>query len=330
MTAPAMPRRQVVFTDGSIRREALDLLAPSCDVRVLTEYPSEQELMTACASAEGILARLGTITGRVIEHAPRLRIIARHGVGVDAVDLAAATQRGVVVTTTGSENAAAVAEYTFALLLALVRNVLQADREMRGGAWSRAPLVGAELDGQTLGIVGLGAIGRRVARQALGFGMHVLAADPQLVTSGDARIELTTLDDLLARADVVTLHTRLTNETAHLIDARALALMKQGAYLVNTARGELVDEAALIEALATGALAGAALDTYEHEPCPPILHCAGCPTSSCRRTSPARRRRRSYAWPRARRRRSSTNSPGTSPVTSTTLKSMTCARGASR
>ena len=266
MTPSAMPRRQVVFTDGSIRREALELLAPTCDVRVLTEYPSEHELITACADADGILARLGTITGRVIGHAPRLRIIARHGVGVDAVDLAAATQRGVVVTTTGSENAAAVAEYTFALLLALVRNVLRADREMRGGAWSRAPLVGAELDGQVLGVVGLGAIGLRVARQAVGFGMHVLASDPNLSTAGDAQVELTTLDELLARADVVTLHARLTAETMHLIDARAFASMKRGAVLVNTARGELIDESALLEALATGVLKGAALDTYEHEP----------------------------------------------------------------
>ena len=175
-----------MFTDGSIRREALDLLSPTCDVRVLTQYPSEQELMAACADAEGILARLGTITGRVIEQAPRLRIIARHGVGVDAVDIKAATRRGIVVTTTGSENAAAVAEYTFALLLALMRNVVRADGDMRGGAWSRGPLIGAELDGRTLGIVGLGAIGRRVARQALGFGMRVLAADPHLTSSGDA------------------------------------------------------------------------------------------------------------------------------------------------
>jgi D-3-phosphoglycerate dehydrogenase len=268
MTASATPRRRVVFTDGSIRREALDLLSPICDVRVLTEYPSEQELMAACADAHGILARLGTITGRVIDHAPLLRIIARHGVGVDAVDLEAATRHGVVVTTTGSENAAAVAEYTFALLLALVRNVLRADGEMRSGAWSRAPLVGTELEGRTLGIVGLGVIGRRVARQALGFGMHVLAADPELVTSGDPQIELTTLDDLLGRADVVTLHTRLTADTGHLIDARAFALMKRGAVLVNTARGELVDEAALIDALSTGTLEGAALDTYAQEPLP--------------------------------------------------------------
>jgi D-3-phosphoglycerate dehydrogenase len=261
-------RPSVVFTDQTIGHEALDLLAPTCHVRVLTAYPSEHELVKACADAHGILARLGTISTRVIDSAPYLRIIARHGVGVDAVDLEAATRRGVVVTTTGSENAAAVAEYTFALLLALVRKVLVADSGMRKGEWSREALVGMELDGRTLGIIGLGAIGRRVARQANGFGMRVLAFDPKIQDAQDPGIALTSLEDLLERSDVITLHTRLTSETARLIDARALARMKPGAYLVNTARGEVVDQAALIAALSSGALGGAALDTYEQEPLP--------------------------------------------------------------
>jgi D-3-phosphoglycerate dehydrogenase len=263
-----LPRPNVVFTDQTIRHEALDLLAPTCHVRVLTAYPSEHELVKACVDAHGILARLGTITTRVIDSAPHLRIIARHGVGVDAVDLAAATRRGVVVTTTGSENASAVAEYTFALLLALVRKVLLADGAMRDGKWSREPLVGMELEGRTLGIVGLGAIGRRVARQANGFGMRVLAFDPNIGDAEDPAIEQTSFEDLLERSDVVTLHTRLTAETAHLIDARALARMKGGAVLINTSRGEVVDQSALIVALSSGTLGGAALDTYEREPLP--------------------------------------------------------------
>ena len=132
----------------------------------------------ACRDADAILARLGVVTRtRHRACAPKLRIVARHGVGVDAVDLDAATERGVVVTTTGSENAAAVAEYTFALLLALVRHVVAADAGMRAGQWDRDPLVGAELDGATMGVIGYGAIGRRVARQAMGFGMRVLAHD---------------------------------------------------------------------------------------------------------------------------------------------------------
>src|SRR5678816_3294661 len=133
-------RRIVVFTDASIRQDAFDVLAPTCDVRVLTAYPAEDALIAACGDADAILARLGTVTRRVIEAAPKLRIVARHGVGVDAVDLDAATEHGVVVTTTGSENAAAVAEYTFALLLALVRKVIRADSDMRNGEWTRKPL----------------------------------------------------------------------------------------------------------------------------------------------------------------------------------------------
>jgi len=136
-------RHVVVFTDESIRAEAADLLSPTCEVRVLRAYPSEDTLVEACRDAHAILARLGVVTRRVIENAPKLRIVARHGVGVDAVDLDAATERGVVVTTTGSENAAAVAEYAFALLLALVRHVVAADTGMREGKWDRDPLVGA-------------------------------------------------------------------------------------------------------------------------------------------------------------------------------------------
>ena len=258
-------RPLVVFTDGSIRREAVDLLAPSCEVRMLSAYPSEAALIDACGDAVAILARLGVVTRRVIEAAPKLRIVARHGVGVDAVDLAAATAHGVVVTTTGSENAAAVAEYTFALLLALVRHVVAADAGMRAGSWDRAPLVGAELDGRTLGVVGYGAIGRRVARIGTGFGMRVVASSTGAPQT-EAGVTLVPLEALLEQADVVSLHTRLTADNAHMIDGAALARMQHGAVLVNTARGELVDETALIAALDGGRLRGAALDTYEQEP----------------------------------------------------------------
>jgi phosphoglycerate dehydrogenase-like enzyme len=258
----------VVFTDGSIRKEAIDLLSPACDVRVLDAYPSEDALVEACRDADAILARLGVVTRRVIESARRLRIVARHGVGVDAVDLPAATEHGVVVTTTGSENAAAVAEYTFALLLALVRHVVQADAGMRDGKWDRDPLVGAELDGMTMGVIGYGAIGRRVARQAMGFGMRVLAHDVA-PHPPEAGVAMASLDEVLGRSDVVSLHTRLHADNARLLDAAAIARMKRGAYLVNTARGELVDEATLIAARESGSLRGAALDTYEREPLAP-------------------------------------------------------------
>lgn len=262
-----MTRPVVVLTDDSIGAEARAVLAPHCEVRVLPgQYPSEAILAGAVGDADAILARLATVTSAVIENAPRLRIIARHGVGVDAVALEAATARGIIVTTTGAANAAAVAEYTFALLLGLLRHVPAADASMRSGAWSRTPLIGGELDGKTLGIIGLGSIGRRVARQGQGFGMHVVAADPMITEPRVAGAQMTSVEGLLATADVVSLHVRLAADTHRMIDTRAIALMKPSAVLVNTSRGEVIDEPALITALQQGRLAGAALDTFDLEP----------------------------------------------------------------
>jgi D-3-phosphoglycerate dehydrogenase len=269
------PRPLVVVSDPSIRPEAIARLREYCDVTILNAYAPEDRYIAACIEASAVLARLGTVTRRVIEAAPRLRIIARHGVGVDAVDLAAATERGILVTTTGAANAAAVAEYSFALLLTLLRKTREADETMRAGLWHRDPLVGAELDGRTLGIIGLGAIGKRVARQGLGFGMKVIACDPGLAQSPVDGVGLVSREELLGAADIISLHTRLTPDTTRIIDATALAAMKPGAVIVNTARGELVDEPALIAALRSGRLGGAALDCFAEEPLPqqsPLRH----------------------------------------------------------
>ncbi len=262
----AESRWKVVFTDESIRPEAADRLHDTCSVQILRAYPSETILIEACHDADAILARLGVVTERVIEAAPRLRIIARHGAGSDAVDLPAATRRGVVVTTTGPANAGAVAEYSFALLLALLRHVALADAGTRAGAWARAPLVGEALEGKTLGIVGFGAVGRRVARIAAGFGMRVIAASGRIAAAAPKPVPVFPLRQMLATADIVSLHARLMPATEGMIDAAMIAAMKPGAVLVNTARGELVDEVALTAALQSGHLAGAALDTYAIEP----------------------------------------------------------------
>lgn len=259
-------RWKVVFTDDSICAEAVERLREYCCLQVLSAYPSEEALIQACRDADAILARLGVITARVIEAAPRLRVIARHGAGSDGVDLPVATRHGVVVTTTGSANAGAVAEYTFALLLALLRHIPAADGGMRAGTWARAPLVGEALEGKTLGIVGFGAVGERVARIATGFGMRVIAAAGRIAPAAPKPIPTFALPEMLAKADVVSLHARLMPTTYGMIDAAMIAAMKPGAVLVNTARGELVDEAALIAALQSGHLAGAALDTYAVEP----------------------------------------------------------------
>jgi phosphoglycerate dehydrogenase-like enzyme len=259
-------RWKVVLTDESIHPEVIARLADTCTVQVLHAYPSEAALMAACRDADAILARLGVVTAPVIEAAPRLRIIARHGAGSDAVDLSAATRHGVVVTTTGPANAGAVAEYTFALLLALLRHVPLAEASMRAGAWSRTPLVGEALEDKILGIVGFGAVGSRVARIAAGFGMRVIAAESRAPADRPKPVPIFPLREMLAIADIVSLHVRLMSATHGMIDADMIAAMKPGAVLVNTARGELVDEAALIGALRSGRLAGAALDSYAVEP----------------------------------------------------------------
>lgn len=265
-----MSRPLVVFTDDTVHPAAAERLASSCELRILEgAYPHEERLAEACADATAILARMGVVTRRVIEAAPKLKIISRHGIGVDAVDLDAASEHGIIVTTTGSVNAGAVAEYAFALLLGFARKVPQADGGMRNGEWNRNPLVGLELAGKTLGIVGLGAIGKPMARQALGFRMRVLAQDPVAQPPGDLEIEMTTREDLLARSDIVSLHMRFTKDTLHTIDANSLALMKPTAILLNVSRGELVDEKALITALQDGRIAGAVLDVYESEPLAP-------------------------------------------------------------
>jgi D-3-phosphoglycerate dehydrogenase / 2-oxoglutarate reductase len=256
----------VALSSKSIHPAVVARLRETCTVRILGAYPPEDALAGACHDADAILARLGVVTARVIDAAPKLRIIARHGAGSDGVDLPAATARGIVVTTAGPANAGAVAEYTFALLLALLRRVPQADAGMRAGAWSREPQVGEALEGKTLGIVGFGASGGRVARVAAAFGMHVIAAEGRGPDTTPKPVPVLPLLEMLAAADIVSLHARLMPETWGMIDARAIAAMKPGAILVNTARGELVDEAALIEALRSGHLAGAALDTYASEP----------------------------------------------------------------
>jgi len=194
---------------------------------------------------------------------PSLRIVANFGVGYDSVDVAEATRRAIVVSNTPDVLTEATAELTIALMLALLRRVVEGDRLVRRrDEWALAPtfMLGEGLAGRTLGIVGLGRIGREVARLAEAFGMRIVH------TRGSGPYEELPLDQLLARADVVSLHVRLTPGTRHLIGASELSLMRRGAVLVNVSRGPVVDEAALVHALEEGRIAGAALDVYEHEP----------------------------------------------------------------
>ena len=230
---------------------------------------SEDELVEAVADVAGIIVRSQTrITERIIEAAPQLAVIGRAGVGVDNIDLEAATARGVVVVNAPLSNTISAIEHALALLLAVARNVPQGHASLREGRWERSKLQGVELAGHTLGIVGLGRIGTGVAQRARAFEMRVVAHDPFVSSERAASIgvELVSLDALLEQSDFVTLHTALHEETRGLISSEQLARMKPGAYLVNTARGALVDEQALHEAVEGGVIAGAAIDVFSEEP----------------------------------------------------------------
>lgn len=232
---------------------------------------SEARLLELVPGAHALVVRSATrVTRAVIEAAGELRVVGRAGVGVDNVDCAAATERGVVVMNTPTGNTTTTAELAIALLCSLARHIPQADRRARAGNWGKKGLMGTELTGKTLGVVGLGRIGRVVAERGLGLRMRVLAHDPYLsghgVGSPVEGCELVELDELLAASDFVTLHVPLLEGTRNLFSRERLAKMKRGARLVNAARGGLVDEGALAEALASGHLAGAALDVLTEEP----------------------------------------------------------------
>src|ERR671914_468008 len=226
---------------------------------------SPDALARDLTNANALIVRSATtVNADLIAAAPKLRVIARAGTGVDNVDLAAATDRGIVVMNAPGANSVSVAEHAWALMLALSRSIGPADAAMKRGVWDKKRLTGAELRGKTLGVVGLGRIGQEVTNRARAFGMEVVAHDPyiseQVATTMGA--ELVSLDDLCARADYITLHIPATAETRQLFDATRLAACKPGLRIINTARGELIDEAALADAIKRGHVAGAGLDVF--------------------------------------------------------------------
>jgi D-3-phosphoglycerate dehydrogenase / 2-oxoglutarate reductase len=231
--------------------------------------PATGSLAAEIANADGLIVRSATkVTPELIEAAPKLRVVGRAGVGVDNIDVEAATHHGILVMNTPGGNAVSVAEHTFALMLAMARSVPQSNAAIHAGRWEKSGASGTELRGKTLGLVGLGRVGTEVARRARALEMTILAHDPY-VTPAAAReleVELVTLDELLKRSDVISLHTSLSPATENMFNAAAFAKMKRGARLINCARGELIDEAALADALKSGQLSGAAVDTFAQEP----------------------------------------------------------------
>jgi len=227
------------------------------------------ELAKDLADADALVVRSATqVDAKLIAAAPRLRVIARAGTGVDNVDVSAATDRGIVVMNAPGANSVSVAEHAWALMLALSRSIGAADATMKRGVWDKKRLTGAEMRGKTLGVIGLGRIGQEVTNRARAFGMVVLAHDPFISEQVAATMgaELVSLDDLCARSDYITLHIPATAETRNLFDATRLAACKPGLRIINTARGELIDEAALADAIKRGHVAGAGLDVFSVEP----------------------------------------------------------------
>ncbi len=239
---------------------------------------SPEELAEAMKDFDGLIVRSETkVRNDFMDALPKLRVIGRAGVGVDNIDVKGATARGIVVMNAPDGNTITTAEHTVALLVSMARNVPQAHALLQSGTWNKKKFVGVELNGKTLGVIGLGRIGRHVAKIAKGFGMNIFAFDP-FVSEDQAKdlgFEVGSLDDVFANADFLTIHTPVTDETRNIIGKDAFAKMKKGVRLVNCARGGLVDENALLEAIENGTVAAAALDVYATEPLPtdsPLLN----------------------------------------------------------
>jgi D-3-phosphoglycerate dehydrogenase len=251
-----------------IAETGIEILKRAADVVVQTGL-KENELIEIAPDFDAFMVRSQTkITRPVIEAASKLQIVGRAGVGVDNIDVPAATERGVIVVNSPGGNTVAVAELTFAMMLALVRRLIPAHESMMRNEWKRSSFMGHQVWGKTLGVVGVGRIGVEVIRRAQAFDMKVLGFDPFLTSARAAQlgIEAVSVEEITKRADFITVHTPLTKETRNLFDAKAIANMKDGAFLINCSRGGIVDESALYEALKSGKLGGAGLDVYSVEP----------------------------------------------------------------
>lgn len=266
-----MSKHAALIVGGDIAPKA-SILAGECGLALSSckSYPSEDELIEAANTigAQALILRMGTVSRGAIERIPTLKVIAKHGVGYDTIDIAAATDHGVIVLIAGGANALSVAEQALALLLSVARSTAWLDGRLRAGAWDKSTYTGVEISGRSIGLIGLGVIGRTFLDLLAPFNMTVRIYDPYLaddqVPTGAERVE--TIEGLLATSDVVSLHCPLTDHNRNLIDATALAAMKPDAILINTARGGLVDQDALFVALRDGVIRGAGLDTFAKEP----------------------------------------------------------------
>ncbi|MFT0736363.1 NAD(P)-dependent oxidoreductase [Ralstonia wenshanensis] len=257
----------LLVTAADLAPQALEMLG-DFEVVFAGKQPTEDDIVALCARHKpvAIIVRYGKINARIMDAAAgNLQVISKHGSGIDVIDQNAAAARGIAVRAAVGANAAAVAEHAWALILACAKSVPHLDARMHAGHWDKATHKSVELDGRTLGLVGLGAIGRRAAAIGLAFGMHVVAFDPY-AKEAPAGVKLVSLGELYAQSDVVSLHCPLTAENRKMLNRDAFNCFKPGAILVNTARGGLIDEPALVEALASGRLRAAGLDSFDVEP----------------------------------------------------------------
>ena len=259
-----------VLISDSLSKEAVEILQKEKELTVdVNTKLTPAQLKDIIKNYDALAVRSGTkVTKEIIEAADKLKIIGRAGVGLDNVDVDAASKKGIIVVNTPAGNTISTAEHAFTMMLALSRNIPQADLPMKNGEWERKKFTGHEVYGKTLGIVGLGRIGTEVAKRALSFGMKILAYDPYLSMERAKvlGIEPADLDTLFKNADYITVHTPLTDQTNHLISDKQFELMRKGVRVINCARGGIVDEGALVRAIESGKVAGAALDVYEDEP----------------------------------------------------------------
>ena len=257
---------RILVTGADLAPQAIALLQ-AFEIVYAGKTPDEEQLVRLTGEHQpvAIIVRYGRIPDRVMDASRNLKVISKHGAGLDTIDLDAANARGIVVRAAAGANADAVAEHTWALILAAAKGIVTLDARMHAGHWDKATHKSVELRGKTLGVVGLGAIGSRVARVGLAFGMKVLAVDPFANTAPEGVLRVS-LDRLLAESHVISLNCPLTRDNRHLVNRESLAKMRDGVILVNTGRGGLIDDVALLEALATRKVRAAGLDSFAPEP----------------------------------------------------------------
>jgi D-3-phosphoglycerate dehydrogenase / 2-oxoglutarate reductase len=259
-----------ILVSDPLSEEGLKILREEKDLQVDVNTELKPEILKEIIKGyDALVVRSATkVTKEIIDAAAKLKVIGRAGVGLDNVDLEAATQKGIIVMNTPAGNTISTAEHTMSMIMSLSRNIPQANASCKKGEWKRSKFMGVELYGKVLGVVGFGRIGREVAKRAGSFGMRILAYDPFLSkeVAEEVGVEVLELNDLISQADYITVHTPLTEETKHIISDKQFAMMKKGVRLINCARGGIIDEIALIKALKEGKVAGVALDVFEKEP----------------------------------------------------------------